>query len=381
MRRPPELEDIFRNAATPLVGDWLSAGSFAMLADQQLPCLKVLVVLDWVSQKLHESFQHTRDNFYVWKDILIAKGFQGQTSQEWFTSSNYYSLLNPIMDMHRICSHFTEFIQAVVMVHGERCLYPELRDAIGASMLWLVKLSQEVHKVQLAGIYHSRYALYEVSTDVLRHMLPPVDVLHYAAKFADAFSEVRIILDQLADKGNGARVVSLPAAGPSRTEDDGGAFSDMTFIADREKNERSDEVSSNVYSHTGTVDRRYCCHAFDGSPRAAYYTSGLVQTQRLDEPFDLGRRFDWLICLEVMEHIPASHEAVALANLRRHATKGLILSWSQEGGANHVNARNWASSREVVEAAGFKLDADSTRTLRTQVAWLHGSVNVFNVAE
>ena len=27
--------------------------------------------------------------------------------------------------------------------------------------------------------------------------------------------------------------------------------------ADREKNERSDEVSSNVYSHTGTVDRRW----------------------------------------------------------------------------------------------------------------------------
>ena len=65
---------------------------------------------------------------------------------------------------------------------------------------------------------------------------------------------------------------------------------------------------------------RYCCFAFDGSAKASLYTGGAVrglavkveilsvrlseavnaevQTQRLDVDFDLGRRFDWLICLE-----------------------------------------------------------------------------------
>merc|ERR1712157_428113 len=71
-------------------------------------------------------------------------------------------------------------------------------------------------------------------------------------------------------------------------------------------------------TRTGEV----CCHAFDGTPRAALLSGGKVQTARLDDTFDLGRKFDWVICLEVAEHIPRESEDVMLGNLKRHSARG-----------------------------------------------------------
>merc|ERR1712241_1088781 len=68
-------------------------------------------------------------------------------------------------------------------------------------------------------------------------------------------------------------------------------------------------------------------------------TDGRVRTQRLDEPFDLGRKFNWVLCLEVAEHIPRESEPVLLGNIRRHAANGLVLSWSEHASDAHPNAR------------------------------------------
>ena len=43
--------------------------------------------------------------------------------------------------------------------------------------------------------------------------------------------------------------------------------------------------------------------AFDGSPQVASLTHGLVQSSDLTSPLRLGRA-DWVVCLEVAEHIP-----------------------------------------------------------------------------
>ena len=37
------------------------------------------------------------------------------------------------------------------------------------------------------------------------------------------------------------------------------------------------------------------------------------------------RQYDWIISLEVAEHIPKKYEAVYLDNILRHATKRIIL--------------------------------------------------------
>ena len=41
--------------------------------------------------------------------------------------------------------------------------------------------------------------------------------------------------------------------------------------------------------------------------------------------------YDWVISLEVAEHIPAESEAIYLDNIVRHAREGVVLSWAVPG--------------------------------------------------
>jgi hypothetical protein len=71
--------------------------------------------------------------------------------------------------------------------------------------------------------------------------------------------------------------------------------------------------------------------------------SHLVQEADLTRPLDMGRQFDWVICLEVGEHlIPAMHP-ILIENLCRH---GSLIAFSaavpHQGGTGHVGER-WPS--------------------------------------
>ncbi|CAG5124210.1 unnamed protein product, partial [Candidula unifasciata] len=38
--------------------------------------------------------------------------------------------------------------------------------------------------------------------------------------------------------------------------------------------------------------------------------------------------YDWVVSVEVGEHIPAKFEDIYLDNLARHAKEGIVLSWA-----------------------------------------------------
>merc|ERR1712070_1076588 len=63
---------------------------------------------------------------------------------------------------------------------------------------------------------------------------------------------------------------------------------------------------------------------------------------------------DWVLCLEVGEHIPQKHEDVLLHNVLDTARKGVIISWSNGGGNGHVNRRPNEYVIEEVERRGFE---------------------------
>ncbi len=47
------------------------------------------------------------------------------------------------------------------------------------------------------------------------------------------------------------------------------------------------------------------------------------------QPFSrLLNKYDWIISLEVAEHIPAQFESIYIDNLVKHAKEGIILSWA-----------------------------------------------------
>eukprot|EP00435_Cladocopium_sp_Y103_P051424 s692_g16.t1 len=115
-------------------------------------------------------------------------------------------------------------------------------------------------------------------------------------------------------------------------------------------------------NETGLVE----AFAFDGTHQAAELTDGLVQEVNLVQEMRLWRSFDWILCLEVGEHVPKQYAPTLLANLKRHSSKGLVMSWSDDWeGIGHVNC---LSRNEFVafvqESTGFVLDEDATEVVR-----------------
>jgi len=124
--------------------------------------------------------------------------------------------------------------------------------------------------------------------------------------------------------------------------------------------------------------------AFDGVEGVAELTAGAVSQADLAEDLRIPwrtRPFDWVLCLEVAEHIPPEREQRFLANLARYSGAGLILSWAPPGieGEGHVNCLPLEESRARVEALGFTQDMAATEVLRVaaEVPWIGASVALY----
>jgi len=409
----PNAEALLVHAAAPLVARWVSSNSISALAAPEAPCAFIFVTLDWIVERLHGRYRTLRSEVHEWQDLLVVAAYGGQTAHEFFRSPGYHALLYHALTLHRLCLNTMDFVEAVALLHGERCFHPELRDALGPPVLALSEVSAEAHRMQLAAVYKGLFSFWDRSSDVLRHVEPVWNLVAHAAKFADSMAQVRVVLDKLRTPEG---TLALVPAGEADWQDEGGAFSQMNFLsrnltggwhldhgllasllrlwrppeeAGRPGGAGGEGCHTTVADfgagsghYCGFLNRteEFCCLAFDGTPRVAELTGGAVQTQRLDEPFNLGRRFDWVMCLEVAEHIPRESEATVLGNLRRHAGRGLVLSWSEEPGEAHPNSRPWPEVREALESVGFVLDEAASAGMRPRVPWLKGAVRIFRTS-
>eukprot|EP01065_Artemidia_motanka_P040545 TRINITY_DN5100_c0_g5_i1.p1 TRINITY_DN5100_c0_g5~~TRINITY_DN5100_c0_g5_i1.p1 ORF type:complete len:310 (+),score=62.64 TRINITY_DN5100_c0_g5_i1:88-930(+) len=122
--------------------------------------------------------------------------------------------------------------------------------------------------------------------------------------------------------------------------------------------------------------------AYDGAPRVSLATMGAV------DQFDLTTRAewkprDWVMCLEVAEHIPHVHENAFLGNLHRHNKKGIVLSWGVpgQGGQGHVNEQPNSYVVSKLEGMGYLFDVEGTKTLRAAVGklpWFRSTLMKFD---
>ena len=85
-------------------------------------------------------------------------------------------------------------------------------------------------------------------------------------------------------------------------------------------------------------------------------TNGLGKILDLTEKFDLNKKYECVICLEVGEHIPPEHEQIFLDNLDRHCEQCLILSWALpgQGGDGHVNEKDKDYVVKELSKRGYK---------------------------
>ena len=104
---------------------------------------------------------------------------------------------------------------------------------------------------------------------------------------------------------------------------------------------------------------------YDGAGNVGEVTDGFVSFADLTIPLSLPRA-DWVMALEVGEHIPNRHEMMIVRNLHAHNCRGILLSWASpwQSGRGHVN--NHASDYLIrtFRGLGYRLRRDLTAAVR-----------------
>ena len=123
--------------------------------------------------------------------------------------------------------------------------------------------------------------------------------------------------------------------------------------------------------------------AYDGAPYSDIFTEGRVQFLDLSIPQYGLPLYDYIISIEVAEHIPKKYENIYLDNLFRHAKEGIILSWARpgQGGHSHVNNKSFENIKKIMEGNGFEHDAISSSILQKSCSvgfeYFSDNINVF----
>ena len=123
------------------------------------------------------------------------------------------------------------------------------------------------------------------------------------------------------------------------------------------------------------MDPRYRYTGYDGAGNIEEVSRRFINFFDLTIPLSLPRA-DWLMSLEVGEHIPSRFEAMVIRNLHAHNCRGVILSWAYLGkmGVGHVN--NHASSylTKIFDELGYNLNWGLTAQLRANRSKSTGKV-------
>lgn len=121
--------------------------------------------------------------------------------------------------------------------------------------------------------------------------------------------------------------------------------------------------------------------AYDGAPFCEETSGGLVKFMDLTVPQYGIPMYDWIISLEVAEHIPKDYETIYIDNIVRHSREGIIISWAVpgQGGLAHINNRPLSYVIDLMGFHGFKHDNTTSQKLKysSSFAWLRDNVNVF----
>ena len=132
------------------------------------------------------------------------------------------------------------------------------------------------------------------------------------------------------------------------------------------------------------LDEDIPCQCFDGNPNTNTISNGLCNVADLtkQQTFEVA---DWVLCLEVGEHIPQEYESTFLQNIITHSRKGIVLSWGIPGqpGDGHINCRPNSYVISLIEKNGYLLDEEISSKLRqsSKLWWFKNTILVFRKLE
>ena len=112
-------------------------------------------------------------------------------------------------------------------------------------------------------------------------------------------------------------------------------------------------------------DPGYRWLGYDNAGNVEAVTDGFVAFFDLTTPLSLPRA-DWVMSLEVGEHVPPEHERMLIRNLHAHNCRGILLSWAHLGkwGVGHVNNHRNEYLIALMDELGYAHNAKRTAMLR-----------------
>lgn len=123
------------------------------------------------------------------------------------------------------------------------------------------------------------------------------------------------------------------------------------------------------------------CDGFDGNPNTRKLTYNMCNVLDLSEPVVMEKPYDWVLSLEVGEHLPPQYEGIFIDNICNNTKYGIVLSWAVkgQGGKGHFNEQNNDYVIDKVESKGFKYDGLVSKSIREQssLSWFKNTVMVF----
>jgi len=120
---------------------------------------------------------------------------------------------------------------------------------------------------------------------------------------------------------------------------------------------------------------------FDGNPSTPEYTNNLCGVLDLSIPYQFAEKYDWVISLEVGEHLPKHFEDIFIGNLHNNNKYGIILSWAVkgQGGYGHFNEQDNDYVKSKICNLGYTNDIESELKMReaATIPWFKNTIMVF----
>ncbi|XP_059177312.1 uncharacterized protein LOC131956750 isoform X2 [Physella acuta] len=191
--------------------------------------------------------------------------------------------------------------------------------------------------------------------------------------------KLKKVNDMVSENGGWCAVASSPTSS-QHVWDEGFSKALSTFFKGKSVGSFGDGPGA-YKRHLDTLKEVKSYTAYDGAPYCELVTNGTVLFLDLTVPQYNLPIFDWVISVEVGEHIPAKFEDIYLDNLARHAREGIVLSWAVpgQGGLSHVNNKPLEAVVQQLKVRGFEINLDAGAPLRDSAgsSWLKKNVHVY----
>lgn len=123
------------------------------------------------------------------------------------------------------------------------------------------------------------------------------------------------------------------------------------------------------------------CDGYDGNPDTPTLSNNTCKVLNLATPHLFEIPYDWVMSIEVGEHIPKAYEQVYIENLHRNNQSGVVLSWGVKGqvGYGHVNCQDNDYIKRLFAQLGYTSDEREEQRLResSNFWWFKHTIMVF----